>query len=113
MARISLSGIRVIRVFRGQSHFHLMSRLPHVVILCPKEFKFTDHDASVERPFLAEVADLQTVWLDYEAPLPMSVTEPATLPPNSLTFGLLAHLPFAGRCRSFAESCCSIIMRRT
>ena len=32
-----------------------MSR-PAVVILCPKEFKFTDHEASVERPFLADVA---------------------------------------------------------
>ena len=52
-----------------------MTRLPQVVILCPKEFKFTDHDATVERPFLNGVADLQTVWLDYEAAFPMAVID--------------------------------------
>ncbi|MEY3608950.1 MAG: hypothetical protein RLZZ447_1738, partial [Verrucomicrobiota bacterium] len=41
---------------------------PSVVILCPREFKFTDHDATIERPFLADVADLRTVWLDFDAP---------------------------------------------
>src|SRR4051812_9614584 len=46
---------------------------PSVVILCPKEFKFTDNDASVERPFLADVADLSTVWLEYNAPFPDEV----------------------------------------
>jgi phosphoglycerate dehydrogenase-like enzyme len=46
-----------------------MSR-PSVVILCPREFKFTDHEASVERPFLAGVADLKTVWLDFNSPFP-------------------------------------------
>ena len=46
---------------------------PSVVILCPKEFKFTDHEASVERPFLQEVAHLSTVWLDFNAPLPAEV----------------------------------------
>jgi hypothetical protein len=30
-----------------------MSR-PSVVILCPREFKFTDHEATIERPFLAD-----------------------------------------------------------
>ncbi len=30
-----------------------MSR-PSVVILCPREFKFTDHEATSERPFLAD-----------------------------------------------------------
>jgi phosphoglycerate dehydrogenase-like enzyme len=49
-----------------------MSR-PSVVILCPKEFKFTDHQASVERPILGDVADLQTVWLEYNAPFPDAV----------------------------------------
>ncbi len=43
---------------------------PTVVILCPKEFKFTDHAASVERPFLADVADVETVWVDFNAPFP-------------------------------------------
>lgn len=46
---------------------------PTVVILCPKEFKFTDHEATVERPFLGEVADVNTVWLDFNAPLPDEV----------------------------------------
>ncbi len=51
-----------------------MSR-PTVVILCPKEFKFTDHEATVERPFLGDVADLKTVWLDFNAPFPAEVLD--------------------------------------
>jgi phosphoglycerate dehydrogenase-like enzyme len=51
-----------------------MSR-PSVVILCPKEFKFTDHEATVERPFLADVADVHTVWLDFNAPFPAEVLD--------------------------------------
>ncbi len=51
-----------------------MSR-PLVVILCPKEFKFTDHAATVETPFLADVADLKTVWLDFNAPFPAEVLD--------------------------------------
>ena len=50
-----------------------MTQRPSVVILCPKEFKFTDHEATVERPFLADVADVTTVWLDYNAPFPSEV----------------------------------------
>jgi phosphoglycerate dehydrogenase-like enzyme len=46
-----------------------MSR-PSVVILCPKEFRFTDHEATVERPFITDVADLRTVWVDFNAPFP-------------------------------------------
>lgn len=46
---------------------------PRVVILCPKQFKFTDHEASVERPILADAADLQTVWLEFNAPFPDAV----------------------------------------
>src|ERR1041384_3234379 len=48
---------------------------PTVVILCPKEFRFTDHEASVERPFLDDVADVATVWLDFNAPLPEQVLD--------------------------------------
>jgi phosphoglycerate dehydrogenase-like enzyme len=55
-----------------------MSR-PSVVILCPKEFKFTDHDATVERPHLADVADLSTVWLDFNAPFPPAVLDARAL----------------------------------
>jgi phosphoglycerate dehydrogenase-like enzyme len=50
-------------------------RRPIVVILCPKEFKFTDHEAAVERPFLADVADVRTVWLDFNAPFPPEVLD--------------------------------------
>jgi phosphoglycerate dehydrogenase-like enzyme len=52
-----------------------MPSLPAVVILCPREFKFTDHEASVERPFLEGVASLRTVWLEYNATLPAEVLE--------------------------------------
>lgn len=55
----------------GQSVFH-MSR-PSVVILCPKEFRFTDHEATVEKPFIVDVADLKTVWVDFNAPVPPEV----------------------------------------
>jgi phosphoglycerate dehydrogenase-like enzyme len=48
---------------------------PSVVILCPKEFRFTDHEATVERPFLTDVADLKTVWLDFNAPFPPEVLD--------------------------------------
>ena len=50
-----------------------MSARPTVVILCPKEFKFTDNEATVEQPFLRDVADLSTVWLDFNAPIPAAV----------------------------------------
>lgn len=46
---------------------------PSVVILCPKEFRFTDSEASVERPVLGDVADVTTVWLDFNAPVPDTV----------------------------------------
>ena len=48
---------------------------PSVVIVCPREFKFTDHEASVERPFLAGIADLSTAWLDFDAPFPATVLD--------------------------------------
>src|SRR4051812_33358700 len=51
-----------------------MSR-PSVVILSPKEFRFTDHEASVERPLIGDVADLKTVWLDFNAPIPAEVAD--------------------------------------
>lgn len=52
-----------------------MPHRPSVVILCPKEFKFTDHAATVETPFLSDVADVTTVWLDYNAPFPGQVLD--------------------------------------
>jgi phosphoglycerate dehydrogenase-like enzyme len=56
-----------------------MSQRPLVVILCPKEFKFTDHLATVETPFLADVAELKTVWLDFNAPFPAEVLDATAL----------------------------------
>jgi phosphoglycerate dehydrogenase-like enzyme len=50
-----------------------MSTRPTVVILCPKEFKFTDNEATVEQPFLRDAADLSTVRLDFNAPIPEAV----------------------------------------
>lgn len=52
-----------------------MSSLPPVVIVCPQEFRFTDATASVETPFLADVAALRTVWLDFNAPIPDAVLD--------------------------------------
>lgn len=46
---------------------------PTVVILCPQEFKFTDHEARIERPFLDDVAEVRTVWLEFNAPFPREV----------------------------------------
>ena len=38
-----------------------------------QEFRFTDTTATVETPFLSDVADLRTVWLDFNAPVPDDV----------------------------------------
>ena len=51
-----------------------MSR-PTVAILCPKEFRFTDQNATVESQFLADVADVRTVMLDFNAPIPAEVLD--------------------------------------
>src|SRR6187402_2829849 len=50
-----------------------MRSKPLVVIVCPKEFRFTDASATVETPFLTDVAELKTVWLDFNAPIPAEV----------------------------------------
>jgi phosphoglycerate dehydrogenase-like enzyme len=50
-----------------------MTTKPLVVIVCPKEFRFTDAAATVETPYLADVADLKTVLLDFNAPIPDAV----------------------------------------
>jgi phosphoglycerate dehydrogenase-like enzyme len=47
--------------------------LPNVVILCPKEFRFTDHEATVERALIGDTAVVSTVWLDFNAPIPDEV----------------------------------------
>ncbi len=52
---------------------------PLVVILCPKEFKFTDNQATVEQAFLADVAEIRTVRLDFNAPFPPEVLDAAAI----------------------------------
>jgi phosphoglycerate dehydrogenase-like enzyme len=68
------SGIGASRVIHGQPFRAVMTdHRPTVVILCPQEFKFTDREASVEMPLLADVADVRTVWLEFNAPFPDAV----------------------------------------
>ncbi|MBM3901998.1 MAG: C-terminal binding protein [Verrucomicrobia bacterium] len=51
-----------------------MSR-SRVTIVCPREFDFTDAEASVERPILEDVAEVETVWLGFRDPLPEAVLD--------------------------------------
>lgn len=44
--------------------------LPQVVILCPKEFTFSDPAAAVERGVLDGTAEVRTIALDFNDPLP-------------------------------------------
>jgi phosphoglycerate dehydrogenase-like enzyme len=44
--------------------------LPLVVILCPKEFTFSDPAAAVERGILDGAAEVRTLAMDFNAPLP-------------------------------------------
>src|SRR3954470_22489830 len=44
--------------------------LPLVAILCPKEFTFSDPAATVERSVLDDTAEVRTIALDFNAPLP-------------------------------------------
>jgi phosphoglycerate dehydrogenase-like enzyme len=44
--------------------------LPLVAILCPKEFTFSDPAAAVERGVLDGTAEVRTIALDFNAPLP-------------------------------------------
>jgi len=51
-----------------------MSRA-RVTIVCPREFDFTDAEASVERPILEDVAEVEMVWLGFRDPLPEAVLD--------------------------------------
>ncbi len=44
--------------------------LPLVAILCPKEFTFSDPAATVERGVLDGMAEVRTIALDFNAPIP-------------------------------------------
>ena len=51
----------------------ILMNQPLVVIVCPKEFRFTDAHATVEMPYLADVAEVRTEMLDFNAPIPAEV----------------------------------------
>jgi phosphoglycerate dehydrogenase-like enzyme len=44
--------------------------MPLVVILCPKEFTFSDPAATVERGVLDDTAEVRTIAVDFHEPLP-------------------------------------------
>lgn len=44
--------------------------MPLVVILCPREFKFSDPDATVERAVLEGAAEVRTLPLDFNGQIP-------------------------------------------
>ena len=44
--------------------------LPLVAILCPREFTFSDPSAAIERAVLDGHAEVRTITLDFDAPLP-------------------------------------------
>jgi phosphoglycerate dehydrogenase-like enzyme len=77
---------------------------PSVVIVCPREFRFTDPEASVERPILDPVADVRTVWVDFDATFPPEVTAADALilwHGPRVTAEVIARL---GRCRAIIRN---------
>lgn len=77
--------------------------LPLVAILCPKQYRFTDAEASVETPFLAGVARVVTYWLDLDAPLPDEVMTAHAL--------ILWHGPVANAAVIARLKSCRVIIR--
>ena len=81
-----------------------MSSRPSVVILCPKEFKVADPAASVESPFLADVADVKTIWLEYGIPFPQEVVDAHALilwHGPQITADIIARM---GNCRAIIRN---------
>ncbi|MBI5770052.1 MAG: C-terminal binding protein [Verrucomicrobia bacterium] len=76
---------------------------PVVAIVCPKEFRFTDDSAAVESPFLGDVADVRTVRLDFNAPVPDAVLAASAI---ILWHGPLIDAPLIARLRQ-----CRVIIR--
>jgi phosphoglycerate dehydrogenase-like enzyme len=76
---------------------------PLVAILCPKEFRFAGSTASVETPFLGDVAEVKTVWLDYNAPMPDDVFDARAI---ILWHGPLVDAPIIARLKD-----CRVIIR--
>ena len=76
---------------------------PHVVILCPREFRFAGETASVETPIIGDVANVKTVWLDYNAPMPDEVFSASAI---ILWHGPLVDAPVIARLKN-----CRVIIR--
>jgi len=77
---------------------------PSVVIVCPREFRFTDPEASVERPIVDPVADVRTVLVDFDATFPPEVTAADALilwHGPKVTAEVIARL---GRCRAIIRN---------
>jgi phosphoglycerate dehydrogenase-like enzyme len=89
--------------FSGRWVITMTPRTPQVVIVCPDEFAFTDNAATVERPLLEDVAELKTVWLGYNAPLPAEVVEADAL--------ILWHGPQIGAAEIARMGNCRAIIR--
>ncbi len=57
----------------------MSARRPHVIILSPGEFTFTDLEASVEKPFLTDVAEVKTLRLNFDGSFPQEALEAEAL----------------------------------
>ncbi len=80
-----------------------MSR-SRVAIVCPREFDFTDAVASVERPILQDIADVDTVWLGFRDSLPEAVLDAHAI---ILWHGLRVDRPTMGgfrQCRAIIRN---------
>jgi phosphoglycerate dehydrogenase-like enzyme len=76
---------------------------PLVAIVCPQEVRFTDNSASVESPFLADVADVKTLRLAFNAPVPDEVLAAHAI---ILWHGPLIDAPLIARLKN-----CRVIIR--
>ncbi len=76
---------------------------PVVAIVCPKEFRFADNSASVESPILGDVAEVRTVRLAFDAPVPDDVLDARAI---ILWHGPLLDAPLIARLKN-----CRVIIR--
>jgi phosphoglycerate dehydrogenase-like enzyme len=78
--------------------------LPLVVILCPKEFTFSDPAARIESEVLAGAADVRTIPMDFTEPLPAAaLAADALLLWHNIPVGadVIARLP---KCRALIRN---------
>jgi phosphoglycerate dehydrogenase-like enzyme len=74
----------------------MSSTLPHVVIVCPHAFTFSDPEARLEKEILHGIADVTTVQVGLNAPLPESVIDADAI---ILWHGPLVDAAVVGRLR--------------